>query len=410
MDNEKDLGKLNETAKKKPVLKKKLKTTIKAELKKEPDEVKRGRGRKERPYPLIQFQECFNFAKSIYDLGSGQKIRRLTLFDKLEKSPESQQSRALIINSNKYSLIKGSINSEFIELSQESLIIFNEEISEYDRNEKKLQVGVINIKVFNFLFEKLVGNKLPNQTVIIDIIKGDYTDIQPEDINTVVDLFIVNTKYLKLLKVISGAERLVTTEFCLEEFSKSSKKGKSEVQNNSVSIPSDTGQENSINNLENICFYVTPIGEENSQERKHSDLFLGSIVEPALESLNLKVVRADQIGKPGTITKQIIEYLSKAKLVIADLSFNNPNVFYELAIRHAFRLPTVQIVRKGDKIPFDVSHSRTIVIDTTDIYSLIPKLDSYKAEIANQVREALNDPDSVDNPLTMVYPNIKLSI
>ncbi len=162
--------------------------------------------------------------------------------------------------------------------------------------------------------------------------------------------------------------------------------------------------------LEHICFYITAIGEDGSDERKHSDLFLGSIVEPALDSLKLKVVRADQIDKPGTITKQIIELLSKAKLVIADLSFNNPNVFYELAIRHAFRLPTVQIVRRGDKIPFDVSNSRTIIIDTTDIYSLIPMLDTYRAEIASQVRQAIQDPDAVDNPLTLVYPNIKLKI
>src|SRR4051812_26671399 len=93
------------------------KSKKKTQHKKQPSELKRGRGRKDRPYPLVQFEDCFDFAKAIYDLGAGQKIRRLTLFDKLEKSPESQQSRALLINSNKYSLIKGSINSEFIELS-----------------------------------------------------------------------------------------------------------------------------------------------------------------------------------------------------------------------------------------------------------------------------------------------------
>jgi hypothetical protein len=377
-----------------------------------PSEVKRGRGRKDRPYPLIQFEDCFNFAKSIYDLGSGQKIRRLTLFDKLGKSPESQQSRSLIINSNKYGLIKGSINSEFIDLSANGISIFKEDASEYSKQEVKLTVAITDIKVFKFLHDRLAGNKLPNQTVIIDILREEYKDIQPEDISTVVDLFIVNTKYLKLLRLISGAERLVTFEFCLEDFSK-------KANDSNILLSSASGQVQATNNvdshfavanLDEVCFYVTPIGEEISDERKHSDLFLGSIVEPALDSLNLKVVRADQIGKPGTITKQIIEYLSKAKLVIADLSFNNPNVFYELAIRHAFRLPTVQIVRKGDKIPFDVSNSRTIIIDTTDIYSLVPKLESYKAEIANQVRQALNDPDAVDNPLTIVYPNIKLTI
>ena len=107
-----------------------------------------------------------------------------------------------------------------------------------------------------------------------------------------------------------------------------------------------------------ICFYITPIGEEDSEERRHSDLFLNSIVEPALEEFDLKVVRADQIGKPGMITSQVIEHVLKSRLVIADLSFHNPNVFYELCLRHVCRLPTVQIIRKADRIPFDLDQFR----------------------------------------------------
>ena len=135
-----------------------------------------------------------------------------------------------------------------------------------------------------------------------------------------------------------------------------------------------------------------------------------AIVEPALKQIGLEVKRADHIDKPGTITKQIIEYISKAKLVIADLSFHNPNVFYELALRHAFRLPTVQIIRKADRIPFDLNQTRTITIDTTDIYSLVPKIETYRSEIANQVRQVLNDPDAVDNPIVTVFPKLNIKI
>lgn len=122
------------------------------------------------------------------------------------------------------------------------------------------------------------------------------------------------------------------------------------------------------------------------------------------------VKRADQIDKPGTITKQIIEYIYKSKLVIADLSYHNPNVFYELALRHAFRLPTVQLIRKSDRIPFDLNQIRTIIIDTTDIFSLVPKIEIYRSEIASQVRQALNDPDAVDNPITNVFPKLQVKI
>ena len=124
---------------------------------------------------------------------------------------------------------------------------------------------------------------------------------------------------------------------------------------------------------------------------------------------SLKMVRADQIEKPGMITKQIIEYILKSHLVIADLSFHNPNVFYELSLRHACRLPTVQVVRKSDKIPFDIDKFRTVQIDTSSIYTLVPKLETYRAAIASQIRKALEDPDSVDSPVSIYYPNLKVT-
>lgn len=133
------------------------------------------------------------------------------------------------------------------------------------------------------------------------------------------------------------------------------------------------------------------------------------VIEPALKEFDLKVVRADQIGKPGMIGKQVIEHILNSRLVIADLSFHNPNVFYELCLRHTTRLPTVQIKRTIDKIPFDLNQYRTIPIETRNPYTLYPKLQTYTAEVANQVRRALADSESVDNPISLFYPSAKLT-
>jgi hypothetical protein len=156
--------------------------------------------------------------------------------------------------------------------------------------------------------------------------------------------------------------------------------------------------------FDTTCFYITPIGDEASEERRHSDLFLGNIVEPALQSFGLKDIRADAIDKPGMITRQVIEYLLRSRLVIADLSYHNPNVFYELAIRHAARLPIVQLIRAGDRLPFDVHQMRTIVIDNRDIYSLVPKIETYRSEIGNQVRRALAAEAEIDTPISIYFP------
>ena len=110
------------------------------------------------------------------------------------------------------------------------------------------------------------------------------------------------------------------------------------------------------------------------------------------------------------ISAQVVEHVLRSRLVIADLSFHNPNVFYELSLRHTSALPTVQVVRMSDKIPFDLQTFRTIQIDDSDIYSLVPQLETYKSEIATQVRRALDNAESADNPITTFCPGLKLEL
>jgi len=131
-------------------------------------------------------------------------------------------------------------------------------------------------------------------------------------------------------------------------------------------------------------------------------VFLGHLVEPAVDALELGlgVVRADQIDNPGLITAQVIQHLLHARLVIADLSFHNPNVFYELAIRHATGKPTVLICRAADSLPFDISDVRTIRVDTTDIHSFVTQMETWRAELTNMARRSLDDAATSANPLT----------
>jgi hypothetical protein len=84
-----------------------------------------------------------------------------------------------------------------------------------------------------------------------------------------------------------------------------------------------------------ICFFITPIGQQNSAERIRADQIQRHILSEVL-SAKFKVVRADELPHPGSITHQIIGLLYNADLVIADLTGSNANVAYELAIRHSF--------------------------------------------------------------------------
>lgn len=145
------------------------------------------------------------------------------------------------------------------------------------------------------------------------------------------------------------------------------------------------------------CFVIAPIGEPESDTRRRSDQVLKHIIAPAVEACGYKAVRADQIDKPGIITSQVIQRVVGDPLVVADLSETNPNVFYELAIRHAIRKPLVQIIRKGDRIPFDVAGTRTIQVDHHDLDSV----EAAKKEIRDQVKAVETDDGKMETPISV---------
>src|SRR5688572_2458743 len=164
----------------------------------------------------------------------------------------------------------------------------------------------------------------------------------------------------------------------------------------------------------NICFYITPIGDEGTDIRKHADMMLKHLLEPVCKSMfGMEVIRADKIERSGLITQQVFEQLARASLCVADLSFSNPNAFYELGVRHVFRLPTIQLIRKGDKIPFDVSQGRTITIDTSDVYTVMDRFDAARRELAEHVKHIQasgNQESGEDNPVNIYLPGLKVTL
>lgn len=370
-------------------------------------ETEKKRTRTVRAFPASTFDEALQFAKQIYEFGSGTPVRRLTFFNQIGKSPDSSASRQAIVNSNRYGLTKGAYNAEQLELTAEGIKSVADGVPKREQARTRVKLAIEGIENFNALYQRIVNTKLPARAALIDQAKD--IGIDSNQAEEFVDTFIVNLRSVGLLQVLSGADRVVTVEHLLDSLSSGVE---FPIQQGSSEKAPVSGRliTTEVAQFEKSCFYVSPIGDDGSPERLHADLFLGSLIEPALEPFKLEVVRADKIDKPGFITKQVIDYLVRSRLVIADLSFHNPNVFYELAIRHAIRKPIVQIIRRGDRIPFDVNQSRTVIIDNTSIYTLVPMIDAYRSEIANQVRRALENPDDTDTPLSIFYPNFTVLI
>nr|WP_281720586.1 hypothetical protein [Nitrosomonas nitrosa] len=148
---------------------------------------------------------------------------------------------------------------------------------------------------------------------------------------------------------------------------------------------------------EKICFVIAPMSEPDTEIHKRCDQIFKHIIEPVVQELGYKAEMPHHISAPGAITTQIVGKIINADLLIADLTGSNPNVMYELAIRHVVKKPVVQLIRNGEKLPFDISHQRTIELDHTDLDSVA----AVKAELAKQVRAVEENPSLVDSPVSM---------
>jgi tetratricopeptide (TPR) repeat protein len=143
------------------------------------------------------------------------------------------------------------------------------------------------------------------------------------------------------------------------------------------------------------CFVISPIGEKDSEIRKHADSFLRLLAEPALAEFGFNIIRADQIAKSTVITNDIVEHVQQSELCLVDLTFNNPNVFYECGRRHENEKPTIQLIKEGEKLPFDVAGIRTIEYNLSDPWTTLESVNIVKDFLRNlEENDSFNDSSS----------------
>ena len=130
------------------------------------------------------------------------------------------------------------------------------------------------------------------------------------------------------------------------------------------------------------CFVMQPFGGTLGG-------YYESIFKPAIEQAGMTSVRADaEIFGTGKIMDQIWRGIRSAKVLVAEMTTKNPNVFYELGLAHALEKPVVLVSSNQEDVPFDLRHIRVILYDQADPFwgqKLIDK-------IADNIKSAIRDP------------------
>lgn len=122
------------------------------------------------------------------------------------------------------------------------------------------------------------------------------------------------------------------------------------------------------------CFIITPIGEEGTSIRRHIEGIIDACIVPVLKD-DFDISVSHRKYDAGSIGKSIIKDIYYSDLVIANLTALNPNVMYELAVRHCAAKPIIIIAEKGTILPFDIKDNRTIFYENDAFGSLVLKED-----------------------------------
>jgi hypothetical protein len=108
------------------------------------------------------------------------------------------------------------------------------------------------------------------------------------------------------------------------------------------------------------CFVIMPFSDPVGSYYDH-------IYKPAIEKAGLKPVRADtEIFGTGKIIDQIWRGITESRVLVAELTGRNPNVFYELGLAHALKKPVVLVSADENDVPFDLRHIRVIIYKMSD--------------------------------------------
>lgn len=244
------------------------------------------RTRTARPYPASSFADALQLGKAIMEFAAGQKVRRLTLLEKMSKTPSSSATKMMITNSGKYGITTGSYSAEYLELTEDGKKVVDPIVDQRERRLAKFNLAIEGVPPFKLLYDHYKGRRLPEREVIKDVLED--SDIEVPDADECVDTFTVNVQELELLRVIGGAETLISIEQVAEEMPTSdhiTALDRGSDSNSLILHSAETSSSQALRDWENTCFYITPIGDEESEQRKHADLFMAHIIEPALAEL-----------------------------------------------------------------------------------------------------------------------------
>ncbi|WP_273854129.1 TRAFs-binding domain-containing protein [Guptibacillus spartinae] len=167
--------------------------------------------------------------------------------------------------------------------------------------------------------------------------------------------------------------------------------------------------------MDPLLFVAMPFGKKKDNKRAIEidfDQIYEEVIKPVAESENVNIIRADEERMGGIIHLPMFERLLLAEIVIADLTIPNPNVFYELGVRHCAKpRSTILIFSDDTQLPFDLIPIRGLPYHLKEGRLDEDKKEDFVKKLKDLIKDAKEDLEAKDSPLFQLiaeFPGIDL--
>ncbi|MDE2038439.1 MAG: hypothetical protein KGO96_02850 [Elusimicrobia bacterium] len=290
-------------------------------------------------FPKNPLEDAINIAKAIEEQNAGNPMKA----DQLVKAVGYNKSNDwrfldLLRSANQYGLVLGSGAAATVSIESIGQDIIAPG-SPKDRQEA-LGKAFRNVEEFKKVEEFYKGKKLP---------EDEFFE------NTLVREFSIPRDRVKIFKAVFTKNLEYLREFRGEHAQPDEKRQMEPASSGVIGTkPAGEGRQ-----FLDSCFVMMPYGQ-------WFDAYYKEIFIPAIKDAGMEPVRADELFSTGTVIEQIWEQIKKAKILLADLSGKNANVFYEMGLAHAQGKAVVFTAASLDDVPFDLRHLRVVIYDIKD--------------------------------------------
>lgn len=232
---------------------------------------------------------------------------------------------------------------------------------------KGLRDAVLEAPVIKDVYGHYRGENLPD-TEFLNNALVDKFGVPADKVDEFRGVFFESLQAAKLLEEHDGKLRITDVSH-------------DNVQKTSVASDMFKKLEKSVSvSTSDTCFVMMPFAAPLGG-------YYDKIYKPAIEKAGLTPIRADtDIFGTGKIIDQIWSGINTARVLVAELTKRNPNVFYELGLAHALEKPVVLVSSNEEDVPFDLQHIRVIYYDVTDPFWGSKLIDKISENILSAVK------------------------